>query len=201
MVVAFSSYARILGGGSTKHSPALSSFNFFFFRCVSACAHQFHPSGQGSVHSGSASWDDCGQIIPDELCVSSFFWWVLTLCLRLLSANAIRFFSVLLTCQSQQKYECWLLGSFSRPSVSPGLKTSRSWNSIPRSGELRTQKLKSLLGRAQSLNVLLLKPGVGQYTAIHVTLTARDFFLAYFYPSGPFTGFFSKPSPDFIVPV
>ena len=67
----------------------------------------------------------------------------------------------------------------------------------PRSGELRTQKLKSQLVRTQSLNVLPLKPGVGQYTAIHATLTARDFFLAYFYPSGPFTCIFSKTSPDF----
>ena len=32
----------------------------------------------GSVHSGSASWDNCDQVFPDELCVSSF---VLTLCL------------------------------------------------------------------------------------------------------------------------
>ena len=47
----------------------------------------------------------------------------------------------------------------------------------PRSGELRTQKLKSHLVRTQSLNVLPLKPGVGQYIAIHATLTARDFFL------------------------
>ena len=41
------------------------------------------------------------------------------------------------------------------------------------------------------------KPGVGQYIAIHATLTARDFFLAYFYPSGPFTCIFSKTSRDF----
>ncbi len=67
----------------------------------------------------------------------------------------------------------------------------------PRSGELRTQKLKSHLVRTQSLNVLPLKPGVGQYIAIHATLTARDFFLAYFYTSGPFTCIFSKTSPDF----
>ena len=26
----------------------------------------------GSVHSGLASWDDCGRLFPDELCVSSF---------------------------------------------------------------------------------------------------------------------------------
>ena len=53
----------------------------------------------------------------------------------------------------------------------------------PSSGKLRTQKLKSHLVRTQSLNVLPLKPGVGQYIAIHATLTARDFFLTYFYRS------------------
>ena len=72
-----------------------------------------------------------------------------------------------------------------------------SFHSRNRSGELRTQKLKSHLVRTQSLNVLPLKPGVGQYIAIHAALTARDFFLAYFYPSGPFICIFSKTSPDF----
>ena len=67
----------------------------------------------------------------------------------------------------------------------------------PRSGELRTQNLKSHLVRTQSLNVLPLKPGVGQYIAIHATLTARDFFLAYDYPSGPFTCIISKTPPGF----
>ena len=67
----------------------------------------------------------------------------------------------------------------------------------PRSGELRSQKLKSHLVRTQSLNVLPLKPGVGQFIAIHATLTARDFFLAYFYTSGPFTCIFSKTSLSF----
>ena len=66
-----------------------------------------------------------------------------------------------------------------------------------RSGELRTQKLKFHLVRTQSSNVLLLKRGVGQYIAIHAALSARDFFLADFYPSGPFTCIFSKTSPDF----
>ena len=61
------------------------------------------------------------------------------------------------------------------------------------------QKLMSYLVRTQSLNVLPLKPGVVQYIAIHATLTARDFFLAYFYPSGPFTCIFTKPLP--ILPV
>ena len=66
-----------------------------------------------------------------------------------------------------------------------------------RSGELRTQKFKSHLVRTQSLNVLPWKSEVGQCVAIHATLTARDFFLAYFYPSGPFTRIFSKTCPDF----
>ena len=69
----------------------------------------------------------------------------------------------------------------------------------PQSGELRTQKSKSHLVRTQSLNVLPLKPGVGQYIAIHATLPARDFFLAFFYHSGPFTYIFSKPLPIFPV--
>ena len=51
-------------------------------------------------------------------------------------------------------------------------------------------ELKSHLMRAQSLLVLHLKPGVGQYIAMHATLTARDFFLANFYPSGPVTWIF-----------
>ena len=67
------------------------------------------------------------------------------------------------------------------------------------SGELRTQKLKSHMVRTQSLNVLPLKFGVGQYIAIYATLTARNFFLDYFYPSGPFTCIFSKTSPNFFM--
>ena len=45
----------------------------FFLKWRSAGVHQLHSLGQGSVHSGSASWD-CGQVFPDELCVSSFPW-------------------------------------------------------------------------------------------------------------------------------
>ena len=69
---------------------------------------------------------------------------------------------------------------------------------VPSSGELRMQKLKSHPVRTQSLNVLPLKPGVGQYIAIHATLAARDFFLAYFFPSVHSPAFFfSNTSPDF----
>ena len=51
--------------------------------------------------------------------------------------------------------------------------------------------------RTCSFKVLRLKPGVGHYIAMHATLSARDFFLATFYPSGPFTCSFSKTSPKF----
>ena len=64
----------------------------------------------------------------------------------------------------------------------------------PRSGELRTQKFKCHLMRTQSLEVLFLKPGVGQYIAMHASLTARDFFFANFYPSRLVTCIFS-PNP------
>ena len=78
------------------------------------------------------------------------------------------------------------------------MKKKRSGFMTPQWGAaVRTQKLKSYLVRTQSLNVLSLKPGVGQYIAIHATLTAKDFFLAYFYTSGPFTCIFSKISPNF----
>ena len=49
--------------------------------------------------------------------------------------------------------------------------------------------------RTQSLNVLPLIPAVGQYIVIHAKLAARDFFLAYFYPSSPFTCISAKPLP------
>ena len=68
-----------------------------------------------------------------------------------------------------------------------------------RSEKLRTQKLKSHLVRTQSLNVLPFKPGVGQYIAINAMLTAREFFLAYFFPSSPFTCIFSKTSSNFFL--
>ena len=65
---------------------------------------------------------------------------------------------------------------------------------LPRSGELRMQKLKSHLVRTQSLNVLPLKPGVSQYIAIHATLTARNFFLISTLPVHS-PAFFPKPLP------
>ena len=70
---------------------------------------------------------------------------------------------------------------------------------VPPSGDLRTQKLKSHLMRTQSLKVLPLKPWVGQYIAMRAMLTARDFFLVNFYPTGLFTYIFSKTSPEFFL--
>ena len=62
------------------------------------------------------------------------------------------------------------------------VKDRKIFTQSSRSGEQRTQKLKSHLVRTQSLNVLPLNPGVGQSIAIHATLIAEDFFLAHFYP-------------------
>ena len=55
-----------------------------------------------------------------------------------------------------------------------------------------------LLVAFYSLKVLL-KPGVHPYIAIHASLTASDFLLAHFYPSGPFACIFSKTSPEFFL--
>ena len=63
----------------------------------------------------------------------------------------------------------------------------------PRSGELQMQKLKSHVVRTQSLNVLPLEPGVGQYIVIRTTLTARDFFLVYSILLVYSPAFFPKP--------
>ena len=49
-----------------------SSSSFFFFK-VEISLHTLFPLFRpGSVHSGSVSWDDCGQVFPDKLHVGSF---------------------------------------------------------------------------------------------------------------------------------
>ena len=68
VVVAFSSHARILGECSTFYSPPA----LFFFK-VETSLHTLSPLFRpGSVHIGSASWEDCDRVFPDELHVSSF---------------------------------------------------------------------------------------------------------------------------------
>ena len=62
-------------------------------------------------------------------------------------------------------------------------------------------KLRSHLLKTQSPKVLPSKSGivVGQYTVMHATPTARDFFLANIYNPGPFTYIFTKTSPEFFL--
>ena len=93
----------------------------------------------------------------------------------------------------------FFLPLISLPSHSLSLCLHISSNPPSRSGELRAQKLKSHPKRTQSLRVLPLKSGVGQYIAMHARLTARDFFLPSFYSFSPFTCIFSKPSPKFFL--
>ena len=54
---------------------------FVFLVEISSCTliPHFRP---GSVHSGSASWDDCDRVFPDELCLSLFPDRVPTLCMH-----------------------------------------------------------------------------------------------------------------------
>ena len=69
VVGALYSLARIWGERSTIHSlPA-----FFFFFKVEIRSNTLIPLFMpGSVHSGSASWDGCGRLIPDRLRMNSF---------------------------------------------------------------------------------------------------------------------------------
>ena len=70
LVGRFSSYERILGEGLMHYSEPVSFF-FLFKMEISSCTliPLLRPA---SVHSGSASWDDCGQAFPDELHMNSF---------------------------------------------------------------------------------------------------------------------------------
>ena len=63
----------------------------------------------------------------------------------------------------------------------------------PRSGQLRTQKLKSYLVRTQSLNVLPLKPRVGQYIAYTCYAYCQGFFPCLFLPFRSIHLHFPKP--------
>ena len=69
MMMPFSSLARISGECSTIHSP----LSLFFFFEVEISSRTLIPLFMpGSVHSGSASWDNHGQMFPDKLHESSF---------------------------------------------------------------------------------------------------------------------------------
>ena len=66
------------------------------------------------------------------------------------------------------------------------------FNLLPRWGAADA-KFKVPSGENTELKHSPFKAWSRYYIAIHATLTARDFFLAYFYPSGPFTYIFPKP--------
>ena len=68
----------------TIHSPPAF---FFFFYVETRSRTLISLRRPGSVHSGSASWDDCGRVLPDELRVSSFP----TLCLDSGIVSSLRF--------------------------------------------------------------------------------------------------------------
>ena len=64
----FSLFARMFG-----EWPFMPCLHFFFFLEVEISSRTLIPLFMpGSVHSGSASWDDCGQMFLDKLRVSSF---------------------------------------------------------------------------------------------------------------------------------
>ena len=68
---------------------------------------------------------------------------------------------------------------------------------LSHSGELRTQKLKVPSSENTELKRSPFKIWSRSVYSHNATLTARDFFLAYLYSSGPFTCIFSETSPDF----
>ena len=68
---------------------------------------------------------------------------------------------------------------------------------FPSSAVFGSPSRNRVLLRTQSSKVLPLKPGVDQNIATHASPTVRDFFLANFNRSGPFTCIFSKTSPEF----
>ena len=81
VVMAFTSHTRILIKGKiVKSIPAWPFFPLLFKVEISLCTPVplFRPR---SVHSGSASWDNKGQVFPDKLTISSFPWYVPALCM------------------------------------------------------------------------------------------------------------------------
>ena len=75
VVVSFSPRARVWGECSTIHSPPALPPPFFSFVKVEISSRTLIPLFRtGSIHSGSASWDECGRAFPDDLRVRSFPW-------------------------------------------------------------------------------------------------------------------------------
>ena len=73
VAVASSSFARILWECLTIHSPPVHCcFLCVFFKVEISSRTLIPLFTPRSVHSGSASWDDCGWLFADELYVSLF---------------------------------------------------------------------------------------------------------------------------------
>ena len=79
--------------------------------------------------------------------------------------------------------------------IRKALNTAPQWGAA----DAEVKVLGCYLTRTQSLKVLPFEAGVDRYIVMHTTPTARDFFLANFYRSGPFTCIFSKTSPEFFL--
>ena len=77
--MAFSSLARILGGRFDGHDltinspPALLLLSFLFLRAEISSRTLVPRFRPGSAYTGSASWDKCVLMFPDELRVNSIF--------------------------------------------------------------------------------------------------------------------------------
>ena len=54
--------------------PTCASLFFSFFKVEISSRTPIPLFRSGSVHSGSASWDDCAHVFPDKLRVSTFPW-------------------------------------------------------------------------------------------------------------------------------
>ena len=88
MITALSSLATIFGEGFTIHF--LPTYFFFFWSGVQLARTPVPILRPGSIHSGSASLDDCGLVFPDEFRMNSFSWQVPTLCLDIIIVSPLR---------------------------------------------------------------------------------------------------------------
>ena len=67
----------VWGGGGNEAQQSIPCLHFFFSLFLEISLHAPVPLFRlGSVHSGSASWNNCGQVFPNELHVGSFPWLV-----------------------------------------------------------------------------------------------------------------------------
>ena len=119
-------------------------------------------------------------------------------CHQMSLKSTFRYLLVKLACSRPSVHYCVHSSMYRKPvsQAKSHLVLSEPAIVEPRSGELRTQKLEFHLSLTFSF-----KAWSRSVCSHNATLTSGDFFLAYFYPSGPFTCIFPKTSPDLFVPV